>query len=95
MCCLSVHLSGRIESICSSVELEAKKLHRAILLSNAEDMGKASRVISDRMHQLSGHCNINLVNDALRYWQNALKESGTNDLHAVSHSAQLSNLIGR
>lgn len=84
---------GRIESIYSSVHLKANKLHQSILVANFDEMSKASRVISDRMHQLSGHCNINLVNDALRYWQNALKEVGSSELNAVSDRA-MAALVG-
>lgn len=76
--------AGRIENVCSSIHEETDKLRQAIRSAHFEEMSKASRTISDRIHQLSGHCNINLVNDALRYFQNALKEPGSNEVNAVS-----------
>lgn len=73
-----------MENVRSSVQTEAERLHQAIETANFEEMSKASRTISDRIHQLSGHCNINLVNDSLRHWLMALKEAGSCDLNAVS-----------
>lgn len=79
-------LTGRTENVCKSVHLEAKKLCEAIRDLSFDTMSKSSRTISDRIHQLAGHCNINLVNDALRYWQTALGETCSTEFNAVSES---------
>ena len=73
-----------MENVCLRVREEAKKLHQAIADHNFDEMNKSSRTISDHVHRLAGHCNINLVNDSLRNWQAALKEGGTTELNAVS-----------
>ena len=73
-----------MDNVRSFVRSEAVRLTQVMRTANFEEMSKTSRTISDRIHQLSGHCNINMVNDAIRYWQNALKEAGACELNAVS-----------
>ena len=73
-----------MENVCNSVRQEAEKLRQAIREHHFDEMSKASRTISDRIHQLAGHCNVNLVNDALRNWHGALKEGGATEINAVS-----------
>ena len=81
---IMIMIVGRMENVCNSIREEGEKLRQAVRGAHFEEISKASRTISDRIHQLSGHCNINLVNDALRNWQGALKEAGSSELNAVS-----------
>lgn len=71
-------------NVCKCVSEEAEKLRQALTEHCFDEMSKSSRTISDQLHRLAGHCNINLVNDSLRNWQGALKEGGTTELNAVS-----------
>lgn len=73
-----------MENVCTCVREEAEKLRHAVTEQCFDEMSKSSRTISDRIHRLAGHCNINLVNDSLRNWQGALKEGGATELNAVS-----------
>ena len=73
-----------MENVCLRVREEAGKLRTAIAERCFDEMNKSSRTISDHIHRLAGHCNINLVNDSLRNWQGALKEGGATELNAVS-----------
>ena len=75
---------GQIENTGVCVREEVKKLRQAIVEHYFDEMNKSSRTISDHVHRLAGHCNINLVNDSLRNWQGALKKRGTTELNAVS-----------
>ena len=70
--------------MCGCVRVEAEKLREAIREHYFDEMSKSSRTISDRVHKLAGHCNVNLVNDGLRNWQAALKDGRTTELNAVS-----------
>ena len=82
---------GRLESACVCVHEEAKKLHQAIAEHCFDEMKKSSCTITDHIHQIAVHCNINLVNNALRDWQGALKKRGATELNAVSEL--FSNII--
>ncbi len=73
-----------MENVCLRVHDESRKLRQAVVEHSFDEMNKSSRTISDHIHRLAGHCNINLVNDSLRNWQGALKEGGATDLNAVS-----------
>lgn len=73
-----------MENVCLRVHDEASKLREAVVEHSFDEMNKSSRTISDHIHRLAGHCNINLVNDSLRNWQGALKEGGATELNAVS-----------
>jgi hypothetical protein len=73
-----------MENVCLRVHDEARKLRQAVVEHSFDEMNKSSRTISDHIHRLAGHCNINLVNDSLRNWQGALKEGGATELNAVS-----------
>ena len=73
-----------MENVYLRVHDEARKLSEAIMEHSFDEMNKSSRTISDHIHRLAGHCNINLVNDSLRNWQGALREGGATELNAVS-----------
>lgn len=82
-----------MENVGLCVREEAVRLRQAVADHCFDEMNKSSRTISDLIHRLAGHCNINLVNDSLRNWQGALKEGGVTELNAVSMLLQFYYLI--
>lgn len=74
----------RINTVHSNIRLEADRLRELVSGLALEGMTKSMRAIADRVHQLSGHCNITLVNDALRDWHQSLNEQTSAQPDAVS-----------
>lgn len=67
-------LLSRVDSIEVSVKVETQRLLEAARQGQLELLHTALKVVSERVNQLHGHCNVTLVNDALKTWQQALTE---------------------
>ena len=72
-----------------SLHAEVERLRDAASAKAVDKMLAGVRSLADGAHQLGGHCNVSLVNDALRDFHNALEDTSTTfsslkDLNAVS-----------
>ena len=67
--------AGRIQLAQSSLHQEGDKLLAAAREGSMEGVQTTVRAIADWVHHLSGHCNVTLVNDALRNLCTALEDS--------------------
>ena len=56
------------------MKVETQRLLEAARQGQLELLHAALKVVSERVNQLHGHCNVTLVNDALKTWQQALTE---------------------
>ena len=80
---------GRLEVVQCSLHAEVERLRDAVSAKAVDKMLAGVRSLADCAHQLGGHCNVTLVNDALRDFHNALEDASTTfsslkDLNAVS-----------
>lgn len=66
---------GRVEGICNNVHCLVEQLKGAARSLSVEELKTASHSLADAVHQLSGHCNVTLVNDALRDWHSAQEKT--------------------
>ncbi len=64
---------GRIETVCYNMHREGESLLQAANDAEVDHIRQASRAFADYAHRLTGHCNVTLVNDALRDWYRALE----------------------
>ena len=69
--------TGRIESLHGCMHKEAENLLQAVKSVAMATVQQSVYSLADLLHQLSGHCNVNMVNDALREWHESLEDHGS------------------
>lgn len=69
--------AGRLEKVQCGLHREVDQLRDAVR-EMVQDRAQAGvRSLADYAHQLGGHCNVTLVNDALRDLHGALEDTST------------------
>lgn len=72
----------------ANAHAELEQLQVAASSVSVLGMSNSVRSVAERVHQLKSHCDVTLVNDALRSFHSAqaIKTTSTAELNAVSHS---------
>lgn len=80
-CCWSG--AGRVQSAQSSLHKEGEQLLAGARAGSVEGVQGSVRTIADWVHHIKGHCNVTMVNDALRNWCNAIEDPSCKSLYVM------------